>query len=332
MFKKILLGIVLLLIAAIIVPYIWIGMEDKPFDEDARALAPGQFADLPNGKIHYVWVDPAPEAANGETIMMLHGLYVPHFMFAANAQALAEAGYRVLLPDHYGHGFSDRPTQVYDEVFFDLEVSELLTALDINQPIYLAGQSTGGLIAAQFTAKHPEKIKGVMLIVPAGIRMHGEVDTPISKILRTPVIGDWFWRVFARKALRAPYPPPCAECGSEKMQGDPYIQAEYRGYFPAMLNILRNFPLRDQDEAFQALGTTGVPVIAIFGNKDETVDVQSAEILAAIAPNIAITVLENANHSVNIIKPEPVNQILLAFLKTMEPAPIEATDLPEAGE
>ena len=133
MLKKILLGLGLLLAAAIIVPYVWIGMDDKPFDDAARAKAPGEFAQLSNGKLHYVWVEPAAEAANGETVVMLHGLYVPHFMFAQNAKALAGAGYRVLLPDHFGHGFSDRPAGKYDAAFFAAEIEELLAKLDIDE-------------------------------------------------------------------------------------------------------------------------------------------------------------------------------------------------------
>jgi pimeloyl-ACP methyl ester carboxylesterase len=220
MFKKILIGIGLLVVAAIVIPYVWIGMGDKPFNDEARALAPGEFAELSDGKLHYVWVEPAPETANGETVIMLHGLYVPHFMFAQNAEGLAGDGYRVLLPDHYGHGFSDRPRGKYDAALFERELSGLVSELDLDTPFFLAGQSTGGMIATQYTAAHPEQVKGVMLIVPAGLRMHGEADDPMSKLLRAPAVGDWMWRILARPALRKPVSPPCEACGIGKLLGD----------------------------------------------------------------------------------------------------------------
>ena len=258
---------------------------------------------------------PAPEAANGETVVMLHGLYVPHFMFAQNAKALAEAGYRVLLPDHFGHGFSDRPGAKYDAAFFAAEVEELLAKLDIDEPVYLAGQSTGGLIAAQYTAAHPKQVKGLMLIVPAGIRMHGEADDMMAKLIRTPVIGEWIWRVLARSALRAGNPPPCDVCGNGPLMGDAHIQAEYSGYFPAMLSILRHFPLRGQDEDFRALGKTGVPTIAIFGGKDDVVHIDSTNVLAGLVPDIEIVTVDTGDHALNFRKAEAINPLLLAFLE-----------------
>ena len=314
MFKKILIGIGVLLAAATIIPYVWIGMGDKAFNDEARASAPGEFADLSNGKLHYVWAEPEPGTANGETVVMLHGLYIPHFMFAQNAEGLTEAGYRVLMPDHYGHGFSDRPGGKYDAAFFDAEVGDLLRALGIDTPIYFAGQSTGALIAAQYTANHPEQVKGLMLIVPAGIRMHGEADTTGSKLLRTPVIGDWMWRILARPALREEAPLPCDICGDGPLLGDPYLQATYRGYFPAMLNILRHYPLRGQDADFRALGETGVPTIALFGGKDETVHIDSAKVLADLAPGIEIVTVEAGDHAMNFRKSEAINPLLLDFL------------------
>ena len=250
-----------------------------------------------------------------ETVVMLHGLYVPHFMFAQNAKALAGAGYRVLLPDHFGHGFSDRPAGKYDADFFAAEIEELLAKLDIDEPVYLAGQSTGGLIAAQYTAAHPKQVKGLMLIVPAGIRMHGEADDMMAKLIRTPIIGEWMWRVLARSALRAGNPPPCDVCGNEPLMGDAHIQAEYSGYFPAMLSILRHFPLRGQDEDFRALGKTGVPTIAIFGGKDDVVHIDSKNVLADLAPGIEIVTVDTGDHAMNFRKAEVINPLLLAFME-----------------
>ena len=221
----------------------------------------------------------------------------------------------MLLPDHFGHGFSDRPAGKYDADFFAAEVKELLAKLDIDEPIYLAGQSTGSLIAAQYTAAHPEQVKGLMLIVPAGIRMHGEADDMMAKLIRTPVIGGWIWRVLARRALKAGNPPPCDVCGNGPLMGDPHIQAEYSGYFPAMLSILRHFPLRGQDEDFRALGRTGVPTIAIFGGKDDVVHIGSIDVLAGLAPGIEIVTVDTGDHAMNFRKAEAINPLLLAFLE-----------------
>ncbi len=319
MFKKTIIALVVVA-AALIIPYMWIGMGDKPFDDEVRARAPGQFAELTSGKLHYVWIKPTPEVANGETIVMLHGLYIPHFMFAQNAEALAAAGYRVLLPDLFGHGFSDRPTESYDQAFFEREVRELLNATGVDEPFYLAGQSTGGMAATLYASQHPDQIKGLMLIVPAGLKMHGRDDDIISNILRTRIAGEWLWRVLGRRQLLAPWKPPCGECGDGPLLGDPLVQAEYRGYFPAMLNILRHFPLRDQDPIYYAAGEAGFPMMAIFGGKDETVHINSTDTFAAAAPNAELVIIENGDHAMHFRKSEAVNPVLLSFLSGLNAA------------
>ncbi len=319
MFKKTVTVLAAVIVAALIIPYVWIGMGDKAFDDGARSRAPGQFAELTSGKLHYVWVEPAPDAANGETIVMLHGLYIPHFMFAQNAEALAAAGYRVLLPDLFGHGFSDRPTESYDQAFFEREVRELLVATEVDKPFYLMGQSTGGMAATLYASHHPDQIKGLMLIVPAGLRMHGRDDDLISNILRTPMAGEWLWRVVGRRQLLAPWKPPCDECGDGPLLGDPLIQAEYCGYFPAMLNILRHFPLRDQDDIFETAGEAGFPMLAIFGDKDETVHIDSADAFAAVAANAELVIIENGDHAMHFRKSKAVNPVLLSFLANLNP-------------
>jgi len=314
MLKKISLGILLVLALLITIPYIVIGAKDKPITDDVRAQAPGQFAQLTDGKLHYTWFEPATKNANGQTVVMLHGLYVPQLMFISNAQALAGAGYRVLLVDHFGHGYSDRPSGDYTRDFFAREVNEILEAVHIDGPIILAGQSMGGLIATQFTAAHPEKVDRLILFVPAGLEMHGPDDNLGAKLLRTPVLGEWLWRVAGRKAILAPRSPPCDVCGTGELLDDVYEQAKYKGYFPAMLNILRNFTMRDQDIYFEQVGQSGVPVLAIFGKRDETVHIDSAARFKKAMPGAQIIIMPDGDHAMNIRHDAKVNAHILAYL------------------
>ena len=50
--KWVLVGLGILLFG-LCASYVWAGRELKPLDETERARAPGQFAELPDGKIHY---------------------------------------------------------------------------------------------------------------------------------------------------------------------------------------------------------------------------------------------------------------------------------------
>ena len=70
----------------------------------ARADAPGRFALLSRGATHYQFLG----LRGGPLAICVHGLSTPSFVFEALAAFLIGRGYRVLIYDHYGRGYSDR--------------------------------------------------------------------------------------------------------------------------------------------------------------------------------------------------------------------------------
>ena len=112
-----------------------------PMDARARADAPGRFAPLSRGATHYQLLGPP----GGPLAICVHGLSTPSFVFEALAAFLIGHGYRVLLYDHYGRGYSDRPKGRQDARFFASHLTELLDHLDLNESFDLYGYSIGGL-------------------------------------------------------------------------------------------------------------------------------------------------------------------------------------------
>ena len=119
-------------------------------DDAARQQAHGQFIELSDGVVHYQLAGPP----QGRTVVLVHGLITPSFIWDYNVPALTEAGFRVLRYDHYGRGFSDRPEVRYDRDLFDRQLLELLQRLNIEQPVDLVGLSMGGAVAVTFTDRH----------------------------------------------------------------------------------------------------------------------------------------------------------------------------------
>ncbi len=54
------------------------------------------------------------------------------------------------------------------------------------------------MIAADFTARHPERVKTLTLFAPAGLRLLNTGDSVLVSLMTTPVIGIWLWRIVAR--------------------------------------------------------------------------------------------------------------------------------------
>src|SRR5690348_16261070 len=98
-------------------------MPTKPVPE-------GHYAALPNGqRIHYL--DQGPK--NGPVVVFLHGSgngACGYSNFNGNYPVLAEKGYRTIVPDLIGFGYSDKPTDVeYPLSFFVECVKQTLDAV-----------------------------------------------------------------------------------------------------------------------------------------------------------------------------------------------------------
>ncbi len=64
--------------------------ETKVLDEAARAAAPGKFADLADGMVHYQIAGPA----DAQVVVLVHGFSAPAIIWNNNFDVLAAAGIR----------------------------------------------------------------------------------------------------------------------------------------------------------------------------------------------------------------------------------------------
>lgn len=301
--------IIAAVIAAAAVWYAVLGLSLKPLDDAARAQAPGQFLQVTDGRLHYVWDGPE----TGPVVVMVHGFSTPHFIFEQNVSALTERGYRVLRFDHFGRGWSDRPHGPYDIDFYDRALLDLLDGLDLTAPVGLVGLSMGGPIVSEFAARHPERVSRVFLFVPAGLEVAGG-DSTAGRIVRLPGIGDLLWRVIGRGMLLGD--PQYNEDGlpeANRLRGDIRIQMDYRGYLDALLSTLRHTPMASRTQTYRGLAATGLPVMAVFGADDPTVLPGSADKLRGLVPDATIHMLDDADHGLNYKRFEAANKLLADF-------------------
>jgi pimeloyl-ACP methyl ester carboxylesterase len=307
---KLVLGLIAIILLLAVAVYIRAGWGERVLDEDARSLAPGAFLETPAGKLHYRWHGDA----GNPVIVMAHGFSTPNFIFEQNADALVAAGYRVLTFDHFGRGWSDRPKAKYNPDFYDQELADLLDGLGLSEPVGLVGLSMGGVITAEFTARHPERVSRLFLFVPAGLSLGGDAGDTNDRLLRTPILGDWVWRVFGKSILLGDPQYDESKLGAaNRLAGDVTQQMSYRGYFRALLSSYRHLPMRDQDEVFARLGDTGVPIMAVFGDQDTTVPPESARRLEALIPSARVEILPEGEHGLNYQMHEITNPMLVNY-------------------
>ncbi|MCP4318977.1 MAG: alpha/beta hydrolase [Hyphomicrobiales bacterium] len=305
----------LLVIAGLVIGASWYlaGFREKAMTPDERsAHAPGKSVPLSDGEIYYTERGPA----DGRTIVMVHGFGVPQFVFEQNASALANAGFRVVLFDHFGRGWSDRPRARYDTDFYDCELTELLEALKVETPVGLVGYSMGGVIVADYAAMHSERLAGVALLAPAGLAIYPFMGRLFGEIVRLPFIGDWLWRLRGRSLLLGdPQFQELQPDADRRIQGDDTIQMNYSGYFNALLQTWRNLPLVDSDDVF-AKASKGVPMMALFGGRDLTINIESAARLKRAAPHAKVEIIEEGTHGLLYEMYDTVNPMLTDFFES----------------
>jgi pimeloyl-ACP methyl ester carboxylesterase len=109
---------------------------------------------------------PSGVTPSGETIVLIHGLIVDDLSsyYFTLASPLAAAGHEVVIYDLRGHGLSERtPTgyALHDSV---ADLDALLSALAIDHPVHLVGNSYGGAVAIGMALAHPERVADVTMI------------------------------------------------------------------------------------------------------------------------------------------------------------------------
>jgi len=265
----------------------------KPeMDDAARRAAPGEFANLSRGQTHYQWLG----AARGPVAVCVHGLTTPSFVFGPIAQGLGALGFRVLVYDLYGRGYSDRPSGPQDAPFFVAQLADLLEDQDIEDDITLLGYSMGGSIATAFGATYPEKLRQMVLIAPAGM---GHDLGPIARVVKERKwLGTWLAYAFYARSFRASteaerdMPSEIDDIVDLQLR-----ELDYRGFVPSILASLRGMLDEDLHEAHSDISREGVPVLAIWGRQDQVIPIGGMGKLAEWNRVARHEVIEDAGHA-----------------------------------
>ncbi|WP_299770604.1 alpha/beta fold hydrolase [uncultured Tateyamaria sp.] len=240
-----------------------------------RTKAPGQFALLSQGTTHFEWLGPE----RGPIAVCIHGLTTPSFVWYGMAKGLALMGFRVLVYDLYGRGYSDRTRGKQDADFFNQQLTDLLAHENVGNHLTVLGYSMGGAIAAHFTACHPQRVKQLILLAPAGMFELGGRKITLARDL--PVIGDWLflaaypWEV--RRGIASEAHLPTSVEGIHDLQQE---ETGRRGYFPAVLSSLRGLLRKPCEDQHRVIAAAGIPVLAVWGDQDDVIPLTCKDTLS----------------------------------------------------
>jgi pimeloyl-ACP methyl ester carboxylesterase len=120
-------------------------------------------ADFANLRLHYLDERPALLAANAQTFLCLHGEPSWSYLYRRMLPVFVAAGHRVVAPDLFGFGRSDKPVDdpTYTFTFHRNTLLRLIERLDLTN-VTLVVQDWGGLLGLTLPMEFPDRIKRLL--------------------------------------------------------------------------------------------------------------------------------------------------------------------------
>ena len=125
---------------------------------------------------------PPSGAANGRTVVLLHGKNFCAATWQATIEVLADAGFRVIAPDQVGFCKSSKP-QGYQFSFHQLAANThaLLDRAGVEEAVVI-GHSMGGMLATRYALAFPGDVERLVLVNPIGLEDWQAKGVPYATI------------------------------------------------------------------------------------------------------------------------------------------------------
>jgi 3-oxoadipate enol-lactonase len=229
-------------------------------------------------------------------------------MWAAQASALAAAGYRVTAPNL--PGFGGTPAWPKDHCTIDHYADEIHKIIknDLGGQAAVAGFSMGGYILMALLREHPESVRAGMFI-----NTRPEADT-------AEIRGN---RLKSIEQVRAAGTSAIAEMMLDRLlarKNAPAIRQQVRDM------ILRQSPegvigalhaMSRRPDSTDLLATLKIPMLIMVGDHDAVTPPGVAIAMHNHMPHAMLVQIANAGHLAPIEQPEAVNTAMLTFLATV---------------
>jgi pimeloyl-ACP methyl ester carboxylesterase len=301
--RRILLGLALLLLAALALPPLWFRLFREPVPE---LPPPGRRVELASG----VGVN-LVEAGVGAPVVLVHGLPGTAYSWRLTSAALAARGVRALAYDRVGYGWSDpRANGAFTVASNAGELLELLAAEDLRD-VTVVGWSYGGATAIAAAQRDRSRIGRLVLVGSAGPGMEQSGPPPALAWLFSDPVLAWLHAVppLAR-GLRAGISRVAFSDGPQPDWWLPETNANFAR--PGVAQTWRN-----EGDAFATTplpDPTGLPlpVLVVHGTDDRLAPVAIGRELARRAPQARLVLVPDGSHMLPVTHVELLADEILA--------------------
>jgi 3-oxoadipate enol-lactonase len=224
------------------------------------------------------------DVGSGEPLILLHGFAMSGTMQWSQLASALKPEYRLIVPDHRGHGASDKPSgaEHYGARMVD-DVIALMDHLSIDRA-RVAGMSMGGLMTLDALARYPSRFR-CGFVGAAGWLDPATVD---------PADGEAIAQAFERgegiDVLNARLNPKAEKPGWLRMF---FLELYFGGQDP---NVLASVYRGMADFALprEVIEANSISTLVVIGDEDGFLPM--AQSLEKVGPNYELEVLPGEDH------------------------------------
>jgi pimeloyl-ACP methyl ester carboxylesterase len=271
------------------------------------------------------------DSGNGPSVVLVHGLMSSSRTWSGQVDRLA-ARHRVVAPDLFGHGESDKPPGDYSLGAHAASLRDLFDALEVPSAT-LVGHSLGGGIALQMAYLFPDRVEAVVLVSSGGLGRElnpllraatlpgSELVLPVLSSSWLHTIGDTALRLWGKVGL-----PAVSPSTDEAWQGlSSLADGDTRRAFLSTSRSVIDITGQTVSAQNRLAGIASRPSMLIWGERDRIVPSAHVEAARQELPDTRIEMFARSGHFPHLDEPDRFAGVLDDFMTTTvagQPEPV----------
>ncbi len=268
-----------------------------------------QFAEVDGMRVHY------QEAGHrsGPPMILIHGFASSTLVWSKVFLEFAAKGYRVIVPDLLGYGYSAKPRDFdYTIAAQARMVDRLLDKLGLAVAI-IVGSSYGGAVAATIALDCPERVERLVLV--GAVTNNEPTKYLLMRLFSSPLIGDFLSplllgsRRLLKRRMRQVYDR------HSWVLDDQRVEARHQPLRTAATQraIIRTVRRWDADRIQREAHLITQPTILLWGDNDVEVPLRHGEQLRDAIRDARLIVFRDCGHLPHEEVPQAFTEVVSDF-------------------
>ena len=279
------------------------------------------FVSVNGVRLHTVVAGPK----DGPPILLLHGFPECWFTWRNQIAPLAQAGYRVVVPDQRGYNLSDKPSGVesYQIDWLTADVRELIHVMGRERAI-LAAHDWGGAVAWRFAMDYPEMVdKLIVMNAPHPVAFARELSHNGSQRLKSwymfffqlPWLPEALLGFDPLSSARLFFRRTAVRAGAFS-DADLTVMAAALAQPDALRTMIHWYRAAFRYPPLHRTRVIETPTLLIWAEDDVALSKSLTYGLEKRVPHLTVHYIPRCGHWVQNEAPDQVNKQMLAFLQS----------------